>query len=155
MEHFTFDVHGEGMGFQIRSGDKVRLLWTPAGTLRAGDLIVFMGGWDGVARLKRLAVHRLMFKTRGGDGWRLWAKADLSWRLDSPIPETSVLGKVVAVSRDGGVSWAEVDPSRNRVRNVVLGLTFRPYCLFSEFRRIASFLFKNASARERRPGVPP
>jgi hypothetical protein len=122
MDSFTFDVHGGGMGFMLNTGDKVRVLRAPVDDLRTGDLIVFLSGWYGVDRTKRLAVHRLLFKTRGASGRRLWAKGDAFWRLDSPIPESCVLGRVSAISADGGITWQELDPPWERIRHWALGL---------------------------------
>jgi hypothetical protein len=132
MDAFTFDVHGNGMGFTLDYGDKVRVLRAPIESFRTGDLFVFLSGWHGVDRTKRLAVHRLLFKTRGDSGWRLWAKSDASWRLDSPIPESCVLGKVAAISRDGGTSWRELDPPGNRMRHWGLGLASCVYFIWKK-----------------------
>lgn len=107
---FTFTVQGTGMKSMFKTGDCVKVLRLPPEEVLPGDIIVFLTSWGGIDRPKRLAIHRLMAKKRSKNGdWRLWAKPESRWRLNSPIPGASLLGRVIAVSRDG-LPWAELPP---------------------------------------------
>jgi len=122
-------VCGESMAPLLSPGEIVRAERTPVESLRSGDVIVFLTFKSVSLGMKELAIHRLLFKTRGTDGyWRLWAKPDKRWRPNEwPIPASAVLGKVTAISRDGN-NWSGI-PSIGRLKCRALGLVARLYLL--------------------------
>jgi hypothetical protein len=68
-----------------------------------------------------VVVHRLIWKTRSGAGWRLRTKADARLFLDDPLMDSGVIGKVTAFQPLGG-RWTELDSPGARVRHVAVGL---------------------------------
>lgn len=95
-------VWGTSMLPSLRTSDVVEVRTARVAELHVGDVVV--------CRLLRavMVVHRLIAKARiRGEWWlALWPEAGM--RSDAPIPATSLLGRVVAVERQG----RQVDFSR-------------------------------------------
>jgi hypothetical protein len=84
------------MTFVLKDGDRVAVERVPADRLRFADLVVRVPA--GVEPPSQV-VHRLLWKTRGATGWRLWTRGD--WIAEWDDPEGLVVGRVVAVGRGG------------------------------------------------------
>jgi hypothetical protein len=105
----TFDVRGGCMRGLLRPGDRVRVRAASPAELRFGDIVVCLN--DEPTRRGVLSAHRLVWKSRGTRGWTLWTKGDAQFGLDSPNPDGSLVGVVVAVQR-GGRDWIALDGAR-------------------------------------------
>lgn len=85
-------VTGWSMAPLLRPGDRVVL---DGGVLRVGEVVV-------VAAPERLLVHRIAAIVDGGDGASfVVTRGDRVARCDAPSPVAAVLGRVVAVERNG------------------------------------------------------
>lgn len=128
MDGFIFEVWGHSMGFMTGPGDRAKVAPVPPERLGFGDLIVFLSAWEGGAdQPKRLAIHRLLWKARSEDGWRLWTKPDMHWRVNHPIAGSCVVGKVVALERNG--VWHDLESPIRHWRHTLLGLLTWTYSL--------------------------
>jgi hypothetical protein len=92
-------VTGASMFPVLLSGDKVLVKKSSLEELSAGDIIV----WSDES-LKRVA-HRILSMDVSAIPPLITTKGDRGLRADSPIEFDRVLGKIVAVLRDGEVKW--------------------------------------------------
>jgi hypothetical protein len=83
----------------LLSGDKVLVKHTPAEELLVGDIIA----WPD--RAGRLIVHRIHSLEMSASPPGLTTKGDFAEVTDQPVAADQVLGKVVAVLREGSVQW--------------------------------------------------
>lgn len=117
-------TQGTSMTPFLHAGDRVRIVAVDPGRLRLGDVIAFWRGPD-------LVVHR--FAGWAGPGL-LREKGD-GQRACAQVPEADLLGRVDLVRR-GGVDQP-LDPPSARMRNRLLGLRARCFCLlFPPARRV-------------------
>lgn len=83
-------INGSSMLPSLRPGDYVLVEACQAGSLRPGEILV-------ARREADLVTHRLL--GQAAQGWLL--KGDASALADEPIPAEAILGRVVALVRDG------------------------------------------------------
>jgi hypothetical protein len=87
-------VLGTSMTPTLREGETLEVEFAP-GPLRRGDVLVFR-------QADYLVVHRLLGRARMGDGRPcLRTRGDGRVALDPPLETKRVVGRVVAVERDG------------------------------------------------------
>lgn len=115
---FVGTLGGGSMRFFLRAGDRLRVRRAGAAALRPGDILLYLTDAPGEPAL---AAHRLLWKSARGGGWRLWTKGDSSPGLDPVLPESALVGKVVAVSRDGGF-WKDLETPAGRLEHLCVGL---------------------------------
>ena len=89
-KRLSLRVNGQSMAPFLLPGDDVVVEGVTMDGLSLGDLIV-------VKREEDLVTHRLV--GMGEDAW--YVKGDNFWRLDPLVKSQSIIGKVVAVERDG------------------------------------------------------
>lgn len=92
-------VTGASMFPVLLSGDKVLVKKTAAENLAAGDVVV----WSQDSQ-RRIA-HRVVSIDASSALPLITTKGDLCLEPDPPVEFERVLGKIVAVLRDGGVQW--------------------------------------------------
>lgn len=103
---FGVSLTGTSMFPALLSGDKVVVKKTSLEDLRAGDIIVWSGEF-----LQRVA-HRIVSIDTSVTPPLITTKGDLRLDEDSPVEFDRVLGKIVAVLRDGKITWmTELDES--------------------------------------------
>ena len=90
-----FRPGGQSMRPWLGDGDVVTI--APASRLRPGDVVLYLAA-DGSPVL-----HRLV-RRRPGGRWQM--RGDALWRLDDPVPEACILGRLVRLERaeDGEVT---------------------------------------------------
>ena len=86
-------IRGTSMLPVLREGDEVSV--RPARIYWPGQVLVFLDPHG------QVWVHRLLGAKPSGNGWRLFLKGDAASKLDPPVETGRVLGRVVAVRRDG------------------------------------------------------
>ena len=106
-------VLGESMRPILPPGSLLHVDFAPAG-LRRGDLVLFRHG-------ELLAVHRLLYRTRDREGRpRLRTRGDNVLALDPAVDPERVIGRVVALRRDG--IWRDLTRPPARVYATLLAL---------------------------------
>lgn len=107
-EALRLRVRGHSMAPLLRSGDVVWVEPVAPSALRRGDLVVVQrqGAW---------ITHRLI--ARRGDRW--YTKGDGLCHPDPAVPGEAILGRVIAIERDG--SRIELRQRRWRVIHRILG----------------------------------
>lgn len=103
-------VAGDSMVPLLQSGDAVWIAPIGPAGLRRGDLVVF-------CRADSLVAHRLV--AVDPTGWR--TKGDNRSHLDPPVADTALLGRVIAIQREG--TQIELRGLRWTVVSRLLGLT--------------------------------
>ncbi|MDX6769742.1 MAG: right-handed parallel beta-helix repeat-containing protein, partial [Elusimicrobiota bacterium] len=98
-------IRSDSMYPLLFAGDRVRVSRLAGSEARPGDLVLFLDLQGGAPRL---VAHRVLSR-RGGV---LRTKGDANLRLDPPLPESAVLGRVEAVATFGRL-W-ELDLVRAR-----------------------------------------
>jgi hypothetical protein len=83
-------VLGGSMYPVLRSGETITVQACEADTLEIGDLLLVRDG-------DRLFAHRLVARTAS----TLVLRGDSHWHADPPRPLSSLLGRIVAITRDG------------------------------------------------------
>ena len=90
-------VTSSSMEPTLRAGDRVTIEGIDPSLLRCGDVVVFESPIAG------LIVHRLVWAVPPvGGPQALYTKGDALPHLDRPFAARSVIGRVVAIERDGG-----------------------------------------------------
>jgi hypothetical protein len=89
-------AHGVSMFPSIRSGDVLSVARCLPGELELGDVILARDG-------NRLFAHRVTSTHAAGDGAWIATRGDSHWRRDPLLRAADVLGRVIAVTRDGRV----------------------------------------------------
>ena len=98
------DVDGPSMGDAIRPGDRVRV--QAAERPRRGEI------WAFCKASGRIVVHRFRRRIDGQYNFQ----GDTVWRSDDPVDGRSLIGRIVAVERDGVVRRVGVvDLVRGRI----------------------------------------
>lgn len=112
---FGVSLTGTSMFPVLLSGDKVVVKRSSLEDLRPGDIIVWSDEF-----LQRVA-HRIISIDASATPPLITTKGDLRMGEDPPVEFDRVLGKVVAVLRDGKVTWmTELDESiKNQSNNGV------------------------------------
>jgi hypothetical protein len=87
-------THGCSMFPVIRSGDVLSIRHCTTEAVQPGDVVLVADG-------DRLFAHRLIEKRLRNDEWFLVTRGDSHWRNDPPRSASTLLGHVMAVSRDG------------------------------------------------------
>ena len=87
-------AHGCSMFPVIRSGDVLSIGHCATEAVQPGDVVL-------VAEGDRLFAHRLIEKHLRNNEWFLVTRGDSHWRNDPPRPASTLLGHVMAVSRNG------------------------------------------------------
>jgi signal peptidase I len=101
-------VVSQSMAPLIVRGDRVWVAPVEATTLNRGDLVVFQRGYDCIT-------HRFL----GRHGRLCYTKGDQSIVADHPVEQEQILGRVVAMERNG--CRVELHQARWRVLNRVMG----------------------------------
>lgn len=105
-------VTGSSMFPVLLSGDKVLVKKSSIEDLTVGDIIV----WSDESF--QLVAHRIVFIDVSSTPPLLTTKGDLRVAPDLPVKLDRVLGKIVAVLREGGVQWiTEIDGNNRRALN--------------------------------------
>jgi hypothetical protein len=89
-------VRGISMHPWLREGDRVRVVAAAAPDVRVGDIVVRVQGTGPV-------VHRFVGWWRTRHGWRMLTKGDGAPRFDPPLAPAELVGRAVALLRDGQV----------------------------------------------------
>jgi signal peptidase I len=109
----TVRVLGESMLPTLPPGSVLCVEFAPADLVR-GDLLLFR-------QANYLAVHRLVGHTRRPDGQpRLRTRGDNAAVFDPPVDHSRVVGRVIALRRDG--SWRDFRSGRARAYGSLLAL---------------------------------
>jgi hypothetical protein len=96
----------------IRSGETLTVRHCTVDQVRRGDVVLVLDG-------ERMYAHRLVdVALVAGARW-LVARGDSHWRRDPARPASSLLGRVVAVTRNG---WQREEPFRCSVVQRISGL---------------------------------
>lgn len=97
-ETSIFRVYGHSMHPTIVNGDVVHVARFDAASSRPGDILVYGHG-------EFLCVHRLIFKSGNPDigSLTLTTAGDGLTYLDMAISDTAVIGRVVAIERNGKI----------------------------------------------------
>lgn len=96
---FGVSLTGTSLFPVLRSGDKVVVKKSSLEDLRAGDIIVWSGEF-----LQRVA-HRIVSIDASATPPLITNKGDLRMGEDPSVEFDRVLGKIVAVLRDGKITW--------------------------------------------------
>lgn len=127
---------GSSMYPVSRSGDIITIRPTRAADVSIGDVIVYNAG-------RRMVAHRLVSKRKENNQVVLICQGDTFMRPDPPIRPEQVLGKVVAVSRNG--QTIRLDTLKNRFIGFFLIKTspLRPwlYPMLRKVRRLCKRFF--------------
>lgn len=119
----AFEAHGTSMLPTILPGDKLTV--EPATAVRRGDVIL--------CRLQRgLTAHRVVAITGSGDDAMTTCRGDNAATDDPPVRRADVLGRVVAVTRDG--ARVSVD-RRHAGARLLAQMKRRMRAYFSRLRR--------------------
>lgn len=86
-------IEGQSMRPLLRAGDSVLVAHRRDG-IRPGDVVVFR-------HKGRLVAHRVLRIADGNGGRVLITKGDSVRRSDAPVPAQEIVGRVVAIQRDG------------------------------------------------------
>lgn len=88
-------VTGRSMAPFLKGGEVVTIKKVPCSDLRRGDLIFFetSGG--------SLLLHRLVKKSRAGEGYLFQTRGDGLRSFDNPVHGEKVFGKVCRIERNG------------------------------------------------------
>ena len=127
-----FPISGESMRPWFRPGDQA-LIQHGITDLRRGEVVVFH-------RQNHLTIHRIIYITHQAGGTVLVTKGDNLTYFDAPIQSDQLLGRVIAIQRDGReinidtVKWRLV----GRV-TVVLTLGWRKIYGFSQAMKVRLF----------------
>ncbi len=89
-----FSARGGSMRPTIRGGEAITVTPVAIEAVAAGDIVLFR-------RRGRMVVHRVLRVLREGDVVRFLTRGDASVAADPPLEACHVLGRVVAVERDG------------------------------------------------------
>jgi hypothetical protein len=89
-------AHGVSMFPSIRSGDVLSVARCLPGELEIGDVILARDS-------SRLFAHRVTSTHAAADGAWVATRGDSHWRRDPLLRAADVLGRVIAVTRDGRV----------------------------------------------------
>jgi signal peptidase I len=101
---FAVSVSGGSMFPVLLSGDKVLVKKSSLEDLHIGDIVVWLDPVEG------LVAHRIVSIHGSTTPPTVTTKGDVSFDPDSPVDLDRVIGKIVAVLRDGQVRWmAELD----------------------------------------------
>lgn len=105
-----FRANGASMRPNIREGEVITVAPVQPAQIRRGDVVLYRSSRGVIA-------HRVVRITRRPDGSvALLPRGDASRTCDEPVEEAAVLGRVVAVERDG----RRVDPTRGLVRALAI-----------------------------------
>ena len=127
-----FPISGESMRPWFRPGDQA-MIQHGATNLRRGDVVVFH-------RQNHLTIHRIVYITPQAEGTMLVTKGDNLTYFDAPIRSDQLLGRVIAIQRDG--REINIDTTKWRLigrLTVVLTLGWRK--LYEISRSIKVYLF--------------
>ncbi len=131
---------GSSMYPVSRSGDIITVRPTRAVDVSAGDVILYNAG-------RRMVAHRLVSKRKENNQVVLICQGDTFMRPDPSIQPEQVLGKVVAVSRNGRT--IRLDTAKSRLIGLFLTKTspLRPwlYPILRELRRFSKRSFTKSS----------
>ena len=100
--HETFIYTGQSMNPGLKDEDRLLIKKDPQITLSCGDIVVYRGK-------NRYIIHRFLRRTSNG---QIVTKGDNSLRLDAPFGHERLVGKVVAVDRNGERIGLSGKPSR-------------------------------------------
>ena len=96
---FPVSVSGASMFPVLYSGDKVLVKKTALEELQVGDIIVW------IDRGQERVAHRIVSLDTSSSPARIITKGDVHCETDAPVTFNRVLGKIVAVLRDGELKW--------------------------------------------------
>lgn len=105
---FAISVTGASMFPVLLSGDKVLVKRSSLEDLKAGDIII----WSNESL--KLVAHRIISIEASSTPPLITTKGDLRIEADPPVAIDKVLGKIVAVLREGGVQWITEIDGNNR-----------------------------------------
>ncbi len=91
---FLFETEGFSMWPFLRPGEKVVVKKVAAERLRTGDIILYQEDSQRVC-------HRLIKKTKGKDGYLLYARGDNQENISGLVTEEMFQGKVIGVFGNG------------------------------------------------------
>lgn len=101
-----FRARGGSMYPTIREGEAMTVAPVEPAAIRRGDVILYRSGQGVIA-------HRVAGVERGADGALVFVpRGDASTSLDEPVEKSALLGRVVAVERDGRA----LNPALRRAR---------------------------------------
>jgi signal peptidase I len=96
-----FRAKGGSMHPTIREGEAITVAPVEPAAIRCGDVMLYCSG-------RGVTAHRVTRVVRGADGALAFIpRGDSSTTRDEPVDQSAVLGRVVAVERDGRT----VDPT--------------------------------------------
>jgi len=129
-----FEVSGYSMFPFYRAGDRFLVKKMPADNLKKGHIIAYYSGLD------KLVCHRLIKNVCNENKNLFYTRGDVQFSLEGPIPEQSVIGKVVAVMKNGKII------NLNTKKQVMLGriivFTFPILALAIKIVNFIKFKFK-------------
>ena len=111
-------VTGHSMAPFLPGGSKVLVTRTPPGLIGRGDLVVYED--EG-----RMICHRVLWRRPQGSNHAFLTKGD-GWRMMDPwVSATQIIGKVVAINRNGSISRLDTPLRR-------LGAVVAAVCSFAK-----------------------
>lgn len=96
---FSVSVTGASMFPVLYSGDKVLVKKTALEELRVGDIIIW------IDRTQERVAHRIVSLDTSSTPALITTKGDVHCETDAPVAFSRVLGKIVAVLREGELKW--------------------------------------------------
>lgn len=129
-------VCGSSMEPFIRPGDELLVFPQDAAKLHVGDIIVFKNG-------DSFITHRLVGKRMGPAGLLLEEKPDSGLRVGAIEPER-VVGKALAVSRDGLLAWFDT-PGSKAVNWILTLIARQTYFVFKAGSAVKRLLTRGGS----------
>lgn len=108
-------LRGESMQPTLPDGVRILVRGEPANRIAPGDLLVFDAGGGFVC-------HRVLRRAGRPGEWRFLTKGDHGWTIAAWVAGRDVVGRVVAVERDGAVStldtaWSRLDAVTRALRS--------------------------------------
>lgn len=91
---FRLTISGASMGRFLLPGDQIECRGISPTRIRCGDIIVYRKGGQ-------LIVHRVVRKIQTNSGLSFLTRGDSQYLSDGVIGQDQILGKVVAVLKDG------------------------------------------------------
>ena len=101
-----FQAHGWSMTPFVRDGDVLEVMPASGMELQPGDVVFRRTSTGG------MVAHRLITRRRCDGQEILFTKGDAARRLDAPVSAEDIVGKVVAIERDGKRVDLEAFPAR-------------------------------------------
>jgi signal peptidase I len=96
---FSVSLTGASMFPVLYSGDKALVKKTALEELRIGDIVIW------IDRAQERVAHRIISLDTSSTPALITTKGDVHCEADAPVAFNRVLGKIVAVLRDGELKW--------------------------------------------------